>query len=367
MSELYIGLMSGTSLDGVDLALMDFHSHPRLLASTSFPMPDNLRQSLLQMHQGLVHLQTLGEISQQLGKLYAQSVQDFLHQQHLSPKQITAIGCHGQTIWHSPTGNDPFTMQIGNAQLVATQTKIKTVADFRTKDMVLGGQGAPLVPAFHQGIFYDEKFFTAVLNMGGISNVSLLSKEQVIGFDTGPANALLDLWIEKHLGQAFDKNGEWAKNGTILPNFVANCLTDPYFSKPYPKSTGREYFNFAWLNEKLRLSHYQNAKAQDIQASLAELTVLCNVQVLSKVQTHKAKRLLLCGGGAKNAFIKARFAHHLPDWHIALTDDFHIGVDDVEAAAFAWLAYQRLHNQPSNLPSVTGASHFTSLGVIYEP
>lgn len=367
MSELYLGIMSGTSLDGVDVALMDFSSRPRLIHAKGYSMPDNLRQQLLAMHQGLVHLQQLGEVHQQLGECYAQCVQDFLKENQLSAKDITAIGCHGQTIWHSPTSKYPFTLQIGNAQLLASRSQITTIADFRTKDMVYGGQGAPLVPAFHQTLFYDENYFTALLNLGGISNLTLLG-ERVLGFDTGPANALLDLWAEKHLNFPFDQGGEWAKKGKILPNLGAEFFSDPYFAKPPPKSTGREYFNLDWLEEKLIATDSQNAKPEDIQRTLVEMTVQCCANDLRRyVKTEKPKRLFLCGGGARNDFLVSCFKEALPDWQISLSDELGIGVDDMEACAFAWLAFQRFHNKPSNLPSVTGAIQPLSLGVIYEP
>ncbi len=374
--KLYLGIMSGTSLDGVDIAVVDFSSPLRqttsgktVKAATTYPMPEQLRQDLLALYQGQVHLQKLGELNQALGELYADSVLHFLKENQLTPQQIAAIGCHGQTIWHSPTGDNPFTMQIGNPQIIATRTQIITVADFRNKDIVLGGQGAPLVPAFHQAMFFDENYDTAVLNIGGISNVSLLSKLAVQGFDTGPGNALLDLWIEKSLGLPFDENGKWAKTGKILPNFVAYALKDAYFQLPPPKSTGREYFNLAWLEKIRSETQVENALPQDIQASLVEVTAQCSVNILQNWQQNskRPKRLLLCGGGAKNQALIDAFQRTLRHWQITTTEQFGIHSNDVESAAFAWLAYCRLHHLPSNFPSVTGAKQTTSLGVIYEP
>lgn len=369
MAEYYVGMMSGTSLDGVDVALVDFAQGHRVVASHTYPMPVSLRQSLRSLHSGQVHLQIFGELHTALGQYYADCVENFLHQHAIPSSTIRAIGCHGQTVWHSPDGDFPFTLQIGNAQLIATRTGIPTVADFRNKDMVLQGQGAPLVPAFHQNVFFDPCYQTAVLNMGGISNVSLLGEETVIGFDTGPANALLDLWTEKYLGLPYDKNGEFAKQGNILPTLLAECLHDPYFAKRPPKSTGREYFHLDWLWEKCRNAHCENASPADVQRTLVALTVECTVQVLRDwaEKSPLPKRLLLCGGGAKNPLICQTFAHALPHWQIEKTDAFGIGVDDVESCAFAWLAYRRIHRLPSNLPSVTGATRATSLGVIYEP
>lgn len=362
--------MSGTSLDGVDVALMDFSDGQyRLIASETYPMPLSLGQTLRQFHQGMVHLQTLGELHTALGEYYAHCVETFLTRQQISSSAIEAIGCHGQTVWHHPTGQFPFTLQLGNAQLLACRTGIPTVADFRSKDMAYLGQGAPLVPAFHQALFFDPDYQTAVLNMGGISNITLLDEKKVLGFDTGPANALLDSWIEKHHGKPFDKNGDFARQGEILPVLLDAFLADPYFAKPPPKSTGREYFHLGWLAEKCKDAVLSNARPCDIQRTLVALTVECTAQVLRQwaKKTSLPKRLLLCGGGAKNSLICQGFADALPQWQVEKTDAFGIGVEEVEACAFAWLAYRRIHQLPANLPSVTGATHAISLGVIYEP
>ena len=367
-SLYYIGIMSGTSLDGVDLALIDFAQQPaKLVASHCFPMPENLRQKLTALlSSGETSLQNLGEIDHQLGLLYATSVQHFLALHQIAAEDIQAIGCHGQTIWHSPQGQYPFTMQIGDANLVSALTGITTIADFRRKDMAHGGQGAPLVPAFHQGLFARSDRITVVLNIGGISNISCLIPEQeVIGYDTGVGNALMDSWIEQHLGLPFDQNGEWAKSGQVSQDLLKDFLDEPYFQQPAPKSTGRELFNLAWL-EKKRQKHTA-LLPQDVQATLLEFTVQCTVQELLKLQNpqHLPCLLLVCGGGARNTQLMARLQACLPNWQVATTTEYGLSADDVEAAAFAWLAYQRMNNLPSNLPSVTGAKSAVSLGVIY--
>ncbi|WP_410677909.1 anhydro-N-acetylmuramic acid kinase [Avibacterium paragallinarum] len=369
-SQYYLGVMSGTSLDGVDLALMDFSLQPAQLVATDFvPMPQNLRENLTALcQQGQGTLQQIGELDQQLGLLYADSINQFLTKHSLSSTQIQAVGCHGQTIWHAPQGQFPFTWQIGDANVIAAKTGITTVADFRRKDMAYGGQGAPLVPAFHQGIFADPTRITVVLNIGGISNISVLAPNQpVIGYDTGVGNALMDSWIAKHQGKPYDKNGEWAKTGQSNAALLQALLADPYFSLPVPKSTGRERFNLAWLEKILaKQTALFPLAPQDVQATLAEFTAQCTARELAGVAQSDLPRLLLvCGGGARNPVIMAHLQRLLPEWQLATTTDYGLDADYLEAAAFAWLAYRRMENLPSNEPSVTGASRAVSLGVIY--
>lgn len=367
MTNLYIGIMSGTSLDGVDLALVDFdYSPPKIVASDFTPMPENLRQKLTALlDSGETSLQNLGEIDHQLGWLYADSVNHFLTKQSLSSEQIQAIGCHGQTIWHSPTSTFPFTMQIGDMNLVAAKTRITTIADFRRKDMAMGGQGAPLVPAFHQSIFADKNRFTVVLNIGGISNVSVLSPNRpLIGYDVGAGNTLMDSWIEQHQNKRYDKNGDWARSGQVSNELLAHLLDEPFFQQPAPKSTGRELFNLTWLNKKLE--KHTALLPQDIQRTLLEFTAVSITDELHTLNTqHLPCLLLVCGGGAHNTLLMERLHALLPSWQVSITTEFGLHVDFVEAAAFAWLAYQRMQGLPSNAPTVTGAKSAVSLGVIY--
>ncbi|ABR73637.1 anhydro-N-acetylmuramic acid kinase [Actinobacillus succinogenes] len=366
MNNYYLGMMSGTSLDGVDLALVDFnHDTARIVAVGFMPMPENLRQKLTALlHEGHSSLQNLGEIDHQLGLLYAQSANQFLAEHTVSAEQVRAIGCHGQTIWHSPHGDFPFSMQIGDMNLVAAQTGIAVVADFRRKDMAYGGQGAPLVPAFHQAVFASPQYLTVVLNIGGISNISILNPHAVTtGYDIGPGNTLLDAWIERHLGRRYDKNGEWAKTGTINQTLLNALLNEPFFRRTAPKSTGRELFNLPWLVKK-----YPNLtalSAQDVQRTLVELTVQSITRELNRIHTVLPCRLLVCGGGAHNPLILQGLKTGLPHWQTAITTEYGMHADYVEAAAFAWLAYCRMNRLPSNLPAVTGAASAVSLGVIY--
>ena len=366
----YLGIMSGTSLDGVDIALTDIQlNQTKLIAADFTPMPANLREKVTALIQsGETSLQALGELDHQLGLLYADCVNAFLRKHQLKPEQIEAIGCHGQTVWHAPKGQFPFTMQIGDMNLLAAKTGITVVGDLRRKDMAFGGQGAPLVPAFHQAVFFDPNWATGVLNIGGISNVSLLIPEQpVIGFDTGTGNTLLDQWIEKHQGKAYDKNGEWAASGQVNSALLAALLDEDFFQLPPPKSTGRELFNLAWLENKIQKIAGKTTALlpQDVQATLAEFTVQSIVLALNNIQTILPCRLLVCGGGAKNQAIMSGLKQALSNWRIQLTTELDLDIDYVEAAAFAWLAYRRMHNLPANLPSVTGATSAVSLGAIF--
>lgn len=365
-TELYLGIMSGTSLDGVDLALMDFAKNPPILTACGFtPMPTDLRSDLAKLLKtGETTLQKLGEIDHRLGLLYAKSVNQFLADHRLNACDIQAIGCHGQTVWHAPQGDFPFTMQIGDMNLLAQRTQITTVADFRRKDMAVGGQGAPLVPAFHEGIFSQDQRLTVVLNLGGIANISVLAPNRLtIGYDVGVGNALMDLWIEQHLGKTFDKDGEWASSGELLPELLTALLDEPFFHQVPPKSTGREWFNADWLAKKL--ANFTAYRPQDVQRTLAEFTVQAVVNELQRLPLGEQNSLLVCGGGARNSLLMHLFRQKLPQWEVATTTDYGLHIDYVEAAAFAWLAYQRINQLPSNLPSVTGATQAVSLGVIF--
>ena len=364
---LYLGIMSGTSLDGVDTVVMDFSlPQPQMIACGFTPMPEALRKSLAGLClRGEATLRELGELDNQLGHLYARSVKDLLLSSGVKAADIRAIGCHGQTVWHSPQGDYPFTMQIGDANVIAAQTGITTVADFRRKDMAYGGQGAPLVPAFHQALFSDPHQLTVVLNIGGISNISILEVGQPArGYDTGPGNVLMDAWVERHLGLSYDEGAQWALQGKVNAALLQHLRAEPFFTLPAPKSTGRELFSLAWLLGQLEA--FPGVSAVDIQATLAEFTAttICD-ELLALPETEQSKILLVCGGGAKNPLLMARLSDMLPDWTVGMTTQSGLNIDYVEAAAFAWLAHQRMHNLPGNVPEVTGATRAVPLGVIY--
>ncbi|MDO6708688.1 anhydro-N-acetylmuramic acid kinase [Photobacterium sp. 1_MG-2023] len=363
--ELYIGVMSGTSMDGVDTALVAIEdSRIELLAHDDFPMPPELKQRLLAVCTGQpTNLIEIGTLDHQLGLLFADAVDALLEKSGYTADQIRAIGNHGQTVFHQPTGTTPFTMQLGNAHLIATRTGIDTVADFRRKDMALGGQGAPLVPAFHKTLFQSSDSSVVILNIGGIANLSVIRPDEpVFGYDTGPGNMLMDFWCQQHTGKPFDLDGQFARQGKVDDILLEAMLTEPYFSLSAPKSTGRELFNDAWLGQQLT-NH--TASAKDVQRTLCELTAVSIAWEVLKFQSGPNPTLLVCGGGARNPLLMDRISALLPDWYVSTTREQGVDSDYMEAMAFAWLAQRRIHDLPSNLPEVTGASRLASLGVVY--
>ncbi|QUJ69954.1 anhydro-N-acetylmuramic acid kinase (plasmid) [Photobacterium sp. GJ3] len=363
--ELYIGVMSGTSMDGVDTALVAIEDNRiELLAHDDFPMPPELKQRLLAVCTGQpTNLIEIGTLDHQLGLLFADAVDALLEKSGYTADQIRAIGNHGQTVFHQPTGTTPFTMQLGDAHLIATRTGIDTVADFRRKDMALGGQGAPLVPAFHKTLFQSSDSSVVILNIGGIANLSVIRPDEpVFGYDTGPGNMLMDFWCQQHTGKPFDLDGQFAQQGKVDDILLEAMLTEPYFSLSAPKSTGRELFNDAWLGQQLA-NH--TASAEDVQRTLCELTAVSIAREVLKFQSGPNPTLLVCGGGARNPLLMDRISALLSDWHVSTTREQGVDSDYMEAMAFAWLAQRRIHDLPSNLPEVTGASRLASLGVVY--
>ncbi len=363
--ELYIGVMSGTSLDGVDTALVEVEDgQVCLLESHDHPIPTLLKQRVLDICIGqATNLVEIGEIDHLLGKLYAEAVNALLEKTNCTKESITAIGNHGQTVFHKPSGNAPFTLQLGDANIIATLTGIDTVADFRRKDMALGGQGSTLVPAFHQSIFESKQSSVVVLNIGGISNISVLRPNQkVIGYDTGPGNMLMDAWCLRHTHQAFDKDAIFAMQGEVNGPLLDGLMQEPYLALQAPKSTGRELFNLPWLDAILTK---HDVSKQDVQHTLCEYTALTIANEVNRYQVGNQPELLVCGGGAYNPLLMQRLCQLLPDWAVMPTDEKGVDSNNMEAMAFAWLAYRRIHNLPSNLPEVTGASKSASLGVMY--
>ncbi|QXO17903.1 anhydro-N-acetylmuramic acid kinase [Vibrio ostreae] len=365
--ELYIGIMSGTSLDGVDTALVALSGdHIELMAHGFLPMPEQLKQRLLAVCLGQpTNLAEIGTLDHLLGHLYADAVEQLLTTSGTKPEQIRAIGNHGQTVFHQPTGATPFTIQLGDANVIAARTGITTVADFRRKDMALGGQGAPLVPAFHRTVFAVTDSSVVVLNIGGIANISVLSPDaSVIGYDSGPGNVLMDGWCQRHTGQSYDMNGDWARRGKVITSLLLQLKQASYFSQPAPKSTGRELFNLDWLDQQLAGHHPAPA---DVQRTLCELSAETIADQVRQYAQGPAPELLVCGGGAQNGLLMERLQILLPGWQVAPTTRKGVNGDYMEAMAFAWLAQRRIHGLASNLPSVTGARQLASLGVIYPP
>ncbi|WP_166365935.1 anhydro-N-acetylmuramic acid kinase [Pseudomonas akapageensis] len=360
--SLYIGVMSGTSLDGLDIALIEQGQPLELLATLYIPMPDDLRNELLGLcASGPDEIARAALAEQRWARLAAHGINQLLEQEQISSSAIRAIGSHGQTIRHEPARG--FTVQIGNPALLAELTGITVVSDFRRRDVAAGGQGAPLVPAFHEALFETQGERLAVLNVGGFSNLSLIETgKPVSGFDCGPGNVLLDAWINANQGQSFDRDGAWAASGTIVPALLQDLLSDPFFAGTGPKSTGREVFNLPWLQQ--HLARLPACAAQDVQATLLELTALTIVDSLRAAQ-HETQALLVCGGGAHNSALMQRLAGLLPNTRVSSTAACGIDPDWVEAMAFAWLAHCCLEGIAANRPSVTGARGLRVLGAIY--
>ncbi|WP_028633510.1 anhydro-N-acetylmuramic acid kinase [Pseudomonas parafulva] len=359
---LYIGVMSGTSLDGLDIALVEQGEQLHLLATHYLPMPAELRQALLSLcSSGPDEIARAALAENRWATLAGEGVAQLLARQGLSPEDIRAIGSHGQTIRHEPARG--FTVQIGNPALLAEVTGIRVVADFRRRDVAAGGQGAPLVPAFHETLFSHIGQRLAILNVGGFSNLSLIAQgTPVHGFDCGPGNVLLDAWVERKRGQAYDADGAWAATGRVQPALLGKLLADPFFAGSGPKSTGREVFNLPWLDSHLAtLPAYRD---EDVQATLLELSARSIIDSLNNAQPG-TQALLVCGGGARNGALMARLAQLLPQAKVASTAAYGIDPDWVEAMAFAWLAHCCLEGVAANRPSVTAARGLRILGAIY--
>ncbi len=363
MNELFIGLMSGTSLDGMDAVLVNFGDSPqdiKMIGHSYVAYEDTFKKSLLALHLPYSNeLEDSLMIGNMLSQQAYQAVEALLKKTGTTSKDIKAIGFHGQTIRHQPQKG--FTLQIGNPALLAELSYINVIADFRSRDVAAGGQGAPLVSAFHKEIFSHPTAHRAIVNIGGIANVTILNpKTSVSGFDSGPGNILLDHCSQKHLHKAFDEDGSWAREGQLIQTLLDAFFNDAYFEKTAPKSTGRDHFNEAWLNKHLQKSY----PIQDIQRTLLELTAL---SISKAIHIHNANitEAYLCGGGALNSFLIERLKSLIPQIKIQLTDALGMPTQLVEAAAFAWLAKQTLFSKPGNLPQVTGAKGLRILGAIY--
>ena len=359
---LYLGVMSGTSLDGLDIALVKQGEQLELLATHYIPMPEPLHAALLGLcTSGPDEIARAALAEAEWVRLAAEGIEHLLQAQQLTPSAIRAIGSHGQTIRHEPARG--FTVQIGNPALLAELTEICVVADFRRRDVAAGGQGAPLVPAFHESLFGHLGQRLAVLNVGGFSNLSLIEQTTPVhGFDCGPGNVLMDAWIERKRGQAYDADGNWAASGVIIEPLLKRLLSDPFFAGSGPKSTGREVFNLPWL--QAHLAALPACRDEDVQATLLELTARSIIDSLSNAQTA-TEALLVCGGGARNGALMQRLAQLLPDAEVASTAAYGVDPDWVEAMAFAWLAHCCLQGIPANRPSVTAAKGLRVLGAVY--
>lgn len=365
-TPLYLGLISGTSADGIDAALVELEPRPRVLAAATYPYPEPLRESLValiarqRMPSGI---EELGILDASVGVCFAEAALALLAAAGVPASAVRAVGSHGQTISHRPNAQPPHTWQIGDPARIAERTGIPTVADFRRRDVAAGGQGAPLVPAFHAACFRSAEEDRAVLNLGGIANLTVLpAAASVIGFDCGPGNALMDEWTRRHLGQPYDRDGDWAASGRVDAGLLATLLADPFLARPPPKSTGREYFNLCWLSD--RMPGLGALDPADVQATLLEFTARSSADAILR-HAANSRRILVCGGGGRNARLMDRLTALLAPRIVESTAAHGIDPDFVEAAAFAWLAAATLAGRPGNLPEVTGARGPRILGAIY--
>lgn len=358
---LYIGLMSGTSMDGVDVVLVDVATH-QCVAGLTRPYTNNARVFLDEVLRAeSVALGTLTQLSGVLGREFGQAAIELLAQAQVEAKDIVAIGSHGQTICHDAAAHIPYTVQLGCPHTIAEMTGIRVVADFRTRDMVVGGQGAPFAPLYHQALFGHHTLPLTVVNIGGIANVTFLEPSQPPrGYDTGPGNCLMDVWIREIQAKPYDADGAWAGSGVVIQPLLLKMLSDPYFQQKPPKSLGKEYFSYDWLTAKL--SH--NEAPQDVQATLLELTAMTIAEAICQ-QIKKPAQVILCGGGVHNRVLHRAIQRHLNGSHVISSADLGIDPDFIEAMMFAWFAEKTIHNEPLDMTALTGAKKSVVLGAIY--
>ena len=392
-SGYFIGLMSGTSLDGIDAVLVKIESafetnqpviqnqlsfqnqlnthnqlKTQIVSSLCQPLPNTIKASLQHLSESpLTSLSAIGELDQQLSQAFANAVNSLLSHANIAATEVQAIGCHGVTLWHQPKGEFGFSMQLTNPNRLAQLTGIDVVSDFRNMDIAAGGQGAPLVPAFHKAIFAGRLDKAIILNLGGIANITVIHPNKpLLGYDTGPANTLMNLWCERHKQQAYDANGDWAAAGKLDSSLLANLMSEPYFQQAFPKSTGKELFNLNWLDTVLKnakLAQNVDYSANDIQTALAHLTaksVATQLNLFEDIST-----VLVCGGGVHNQFVVNKIQDYAKQKCLYSTQEYGVDPDLMEAMAFAWLAYQRINANKTELSTVTGARVNTVLGAWY--
>ncbi|TVP55207.1 MAG: anhydro-N-acetylmuramic acid kinase [Halomonadaceae bacterium] len=362
-STLYIGLMSGTSMDGTDAVLVDLNTQPpQTLSHFHAPYPPATLALLEQLVNNCGTPHDIGETDTRVGEHFANCVLALLAQHQLPATAVRAIGSHGQTIRHEPESHTSFTLQLGDPNVIAEKTSIDVIADFRRRDMAAGGQGAPLAPAFHHWCFNHSGEDRAIVNIGGMANLTWLPAEgDVLGCDTGPGNRLMDLWCQLHQGQPYDGNGDWAASGQVIPELLQAMLADNFFQRCGPRSTGREYFNEQWLTAHLR--QLPSLAVEDVQRTLLALTATTIAQSLS--QAGKPQALYICGGGAYNLALMRELETLVSPCVVLSTESLGLGPQAVEGAAFAWLAMRHLQQLPGNLPAVTGARGYRVLGGLY--
>ncbi|MGO1693701.1 MAG: anhydro-N-acetylmuramic acid kinase [Marinobacter sp.] len=362
--DTWIGLMSGTSMDGIDAVLVSFQDKTvRIHETHSIPYPENLRQRLVLASQNQATPDEVGELDTLTGTLFADAAESLIRNSGIERSSIRAIGSHGQTLRHQPSGLGRFSLQVGNPSIIAEKTGITTVGDFRSRDMAAGGQGAPLVPAFHQHIFGSETQDRCILNLGGIANITWIPSDQdssVTGFDTGPANALMDAWCHEQTGRAYDEDGLWAEEGMVDQALLSDMLSDAYFERLPPKSTGKEKFNLEWV--KTLVLRHEATRPEDVQRTLLQLSVITAVRQMPQSPTMV---VYACGGGTRNRLLMKELALALSPIRVLNTDELGLDAQWVEPTAFAWLAQQTMERKPGNLAEVTGALGPRILGAIY--
>ena len=369
LPELYVGILSGTSVDHIDAALVAFEPAPRLVAAQAREFPVDLRRELLALAApGENEIDRLGRADSEVAEIFAVAVNGLLRRAGVAAEAVRAIGSHGQTIRHRPGETPAFTLQIGDPNIIATRTGLPVVADFRRKDMALGGQGAPLVPAFHEAVFRTAGHDRVIVNIGGIANVTLLPGDPgapMAGFDTGPGNTLLDAWARHALREPMDRDGAFAARGRVSSKLLEIFFTDPFFQENPPKSTGPEHFSSDWLQQ--RVAAAGGVGEADVQATLVALTVQTIAGAIRQSASTRQPQVFVCGGGARNPALMAALRETLSECAMETTDGLGVDPDWAEAMAFAWLARQRLESRPGNHPSVTGARRAAILGGLYLP
>ena len=365
MSSIYIGLMSGTSLDGADICIVEFDENKIVsYQGKTFHFTKKLSEKLFELREKQLSLKSLGKIDKALGNFFSECILDFIQEFSLQNKNISAIGSSGLTIYHHPTGSNPFTIQIGDPNVISKKTKIDVISDFRRADIALNGEGAPLTPAFHKWYFGNEDKTRIILNLGGIANITIIDpKKNIVGLDTGPANTLIDNWSRKIWNIPFDKDGQLAKQGKISSSLLNLLTSDKYFLRKPPKSTGTEYFNLDWLYYYLNQLDF-DIENKDILRTLTQLTVLTIKNSIESVIPEPCE-IIICGGGVSNLFLIEQLKNQLPRHEIHSSQRYNLDPNLVESIAFAWLAKQRINKIPSNEPLVTGADRKTILGSIH--
>jgi len=367
MKELYIGLMSGTSIDSVDAIIADIGTNKiTSIAQKNFDIPKELRIKTLELILQSNNPSDFLSLDNDFVDLFSESVLKLLNESKISFEEIKAIGSHGQTVLHQPNRNNPFSLQLGDPKLIAKKTQIRTVGCFRQRDIENGGQGAPLSPLFHEAFFNSDKKTKGILNLGGIANISIIGdlKGHIIGYDSGPGNCLMDSWIRKNKNKDFDNEGAWAKKGTVNNLLLQNLLKDPFFSEPAPKSTGPDYFNLDWLEKKLNSSGV-SVSEEDIQATLLELTFLTVSESFSE-NLKENDPVYICGGGLKNKFLIEKIKKSRKG-KVSDTGELKINPDYLEAIGFAWLAKQRISKKSFDLSRITGSQEMIMLGEVFNP